>query len=101
MFCSVRHLFELAVAALTVTGTRKYIPALTVINKIDSVSMETVDSMARAGGDGKTVMISCELDLGIDWLLEAVWKVSRAPLSGLARHDRTTETDSLRRSWVL
>ncbi|EJT46791.1 GTP-binding protein [Trichosporon asahii var. asahii CBS 8904] len=54
-------------------GTRKYIPALTVINKVDAVSMETVDRMARSG-DGKTVMISCEMDLGLDWLLEAIWK---------------------------
>ncbi|WVQ93331.1 hypothetical protein IAU59_000399 [Kwoniella sp. CBS 9459] len=53
-------------------GTRKYIPALTVINKIDGVSMETLDSMAREG-DGRTIMISCEIDLGIDWLLEAIW----------------------------
>lgn len=55
-------------------GTRKYIPSLTVINKIDGVSMETLDSMAREG-DGRTIMISCEIDLGIDWLLEAIWKV--------------------------
>lgn len=57
-------------------GTRQYIPALTVINKIDGVSMETLDSMAREG-DGRTVMISCELGLGLDWLLEAIWMVSR------------------------
>ncbi|RSH78900.1 uncharacterized protein EHS24_001823 [Apiotrichum porosum] len=54
-------------------GTRKYLPALTVINKIDAVSMETVDRMARAG-DGRTVMISCEADLGLDWLLDSIWK---------------------------
>lgn len=54
-------------------GTRKYIPALTVNNKIDGISMEALDRMARAG-DGKTVMISCEADLGIDWLLDAIWK---------------------------
>lgn len=53
--------------------TRKYIPALTVNNKIDGISMETLDKMARQG-DGKTVMISCEEDLGLDWLLEAIWK---------------------------
>ncbi|KAK6904432.1 hypothetical protein I203_105245 [Kwoniella mangroviensis CBS 8507] len=53
-------------------GTRKYIPALTVINKVDGVSMETLDSMAREG-DGRTIMISCEIDLGLDWLLEAIW----------------------------
>lgn len=61
-------------------GTRKYIPALTAINKIDGVSMETLDSMAREG-DGKTVMLSCELDLGIDWLLESIWRVSAPSLS--------------------
>ncbi|TYJ55284.1 hypothetical protein B9479_004003 [Cryptococcus floricola] len=54
-------------------GTRKYIPALTVINKIDGVSMETLDQMAREG-DGRTVMISCEIDLGLDWLLETIWQ---------------------------
>jgi uncharacterized protein len=53
-------------------GTRKYIPSLTVINKIDSVSMETLDSLARQD-DGRTVMISCEMDLGLDWLLERIW----------------------------
>lgn len=54
-------------------GTRKYIPALTVNNKVDAISMEALDKMARQG-DGKTVMISCEADLGLDWLLEAIWK---------------------------
>ena len=44
-----------------------------MVNKIDSVSMETLDVMAREG-DGRTVMISCELDLGLDWLLERVWQ---------------------------
>jgi ribosome-interacting GTPase 1 len=56
-------------------GTRKYIPALVAINKIDGVSMETLDTLAREG-DGRTVMLSCELDLGIDWLLESIWRVS-------------------------
>jgi hypothetical protein len=31
-------------------------------------------------GDGRTVMLSCELDLGIDWLLESIWRVSSGPL---------------------
>nr|XP_019047923.1 cytoplasmic protein [Kwoniella bestiolae CBS 10118]OCF26853.1 cytoplasmic protein [Kwoniella bestiolae CBS 10118] len=56
-------------------GTRKYIPALTVINKVDGVSMETLDTMAREG-DGRTIMISCEIDLGLDWLLEAIWALT-------------------------
>lgn len=56
-------------------GTRKYIPAITAINKIDAVSMETLDRLARKG-EGKTVMLSCEMDLGIDWVLETIWRVS-------------------------
>lgn len=38
------------------------------------MSVETLDRMAREG-DGRTVMISCELDLGLDWLLETIWRV--------------------------
>jgi hypothetical protein len=34
-----------------------------------------LDALAREG-DGRTVMLSCELDLGIDWLLESIWRVS-------------------------
>jgi hypothetical protein len=41
--------------------------------------METLDALAREG-DGRTVMLSCELDLGIDWLLESIWRVSSLPL---------------------
>jgi hypothetical protein len=46
--------------------------------------METLDALAREG-DGRTVMLSCELDLGIDWLLESIWRVSSTShLSGLS-----------------
>ena len=41
--------------------------------------METLDALAREG-DGRTVMLSCELDLGIDWLLESIWRVSSPSL---------------------
>lgn len=54
-------------------GTRTYIKSIDVYNKCDSVSVETLDRMAREG-DGRTVMISCELDLGLDWLLETIWR---------------------------
>lgn len=37
--------------------------------------METLDQMAREG-DGRTVMISCEMDLGLEWLIECIWQVS-------------------------
>jgi ribosome-interacting GTPase 1 len=41
--------------------------------------METLDAMAREG-DGRTIMISCEIDLGLDWLLERIWEVSEEAL---------------------
>lgn len=40
--------------------------------------METMDRLAREG-DGRTVMISCEIDLGLDWLLETIWQVCQNP----------------------
>jgi ribosome-interacting GTPase 1 len=41
-------------------GTRKYIPAISVYNKIDSISLEQLDKYAR---QDHTVVISCELGL--------------------------------------
>lgn len=73
MFCLVRYPALASTHPLKLTGTRKYLPAMTVINKIDGVSMETIDELARTG-DGNNVMISCETDLGIDWLLDRIWQ---------------------------
>jgi len=77
MYCLVWRCIVIIVFA-DILGTRKYIPAITVINKVDSVSMETMDRLAREG-DGRTVMISCEIDLGLDWLLETIWQVCQNP----------------------
>ncbi|OCB85204.1 developmentally regulated GTP-binding protein [Sanghuangporus baumii] len=52
-------------------GTRKYIPCLYVYNKIDSISLEQVDKLAR---EDHTVVISCEMDLNLDYLLERLWE---------------------------
>ena len=41
-------------------GTRKYIPAISVYNKIDAISLEQLDKYAR---QDHTVVISCELGL--------------------------------------
>ncbi len=54
-------------------GTRKYIPCLYVYNKVDAVSLEEVERLA-VEGEGMNVMISCELDLGLDDLLERIWE---------------------------
>ncbi|KAL4068302.1 P-loop containing nucleoside triphosphate hydrolase protein [Scleroderma yunnanense] len=55
-------------------GTRKYIPCLYVYNKIDAVSLELIDSLARTEN---TVVISCEMDLNLDYLIERVWESLR------------------------
>lgn len=50
---------------------RSYIKCLYCYNKIDSVSLETVDQFARRPN---SVVISCELDLNLDYLTERIWK---------------------------
>ncbi|KAI5123713.1 hypothetical protein M0805_000307 [Coniferiporia weirii] len=52
-------------------GSRKYIPCLYVYNKIDSISLEQVDKLAR---ENHTVVISCEMDLNLDYLLVRMWE---------------------------
>ncbi|KAF9569864.1 P-loop containing nucleoside triphosphate hydrolase protein [Agrocybe pediades] len=51
-------------------GTRKYMPCLYVYNKIDSISLEQVDKLAR---QPHTVVISCEMDLNLDYLIDRIW----------------------------
>ncbi|KAF8898472.1 P-loop containing nucleoside triphosphate hydrolase protein [Infundibulicybe gibba] len=51
-------------------GTRKYLPCLYVYNKIDSISLEQVDKLAR---QPNSVVISCEMDLNLDYLVERIW----------------------------
>lgn len=41
-------------------GNRKYMPCLYVLNKVDGISLEEVDRLAR---QPHTVVISCELGL--------------------------------------
>lgn len=71
-------------------GTRKYIPAISVYNKIDAISLEQLDKYAR---QDHTVVISCELGLksvpttlthvqessmvlySLDYLVEQIWEV--------------------------
>ncbi|KAJ7169470.1 developmentally regulated GTP-binding protein [Mycena filopes] len=55
-------------------GTRKYIPCLYVYNKIDSISLEQMDKLARTPN---TVVISCEMasaaSFVLDYLIERMW----------------------------
>ena len=47
------------------------IPSLYVYNKIDSVSLDFLDKLAR---EPHTVVMSCELDLGIQDVVERCWQ---------------------------
>ncbi|ODV95080.1 hypothetical protein PACTADRAFT_3962 [Pachysolen tannophilus NRRL Y-2460] len=47
-----------------------YINCIYVYNKIDAVSLEEVDRLAR---EPDTVVMSCELELGIQDLIEEIW----------------------------
>ncbi|KAJ5665078.1 Ribosome-interacting GTPase 2 [Penicillium sp. IBT 18751x] len=53
---------------------RKYIRCLYVYNKIDSVSLEFLDQLAR---EPHTAVMSCELDLGVQEVVERIWKELR------------------------
>ncbi|KAF2093880.1 GTP-binding protein [Rhizodiscina lignyota] len=53
---------------------RTYIKCLYVYNKIDSVSLDFLDKLAR---EPNTVVMSCELDLGIQDVVERCWEELR------------------------
>lgn len=53
---------------------RKYIQCLYVYNKIDSVTVDYLDALAH---EPNTVVMSCELDLGIDDVVERCWQELR------------------------
>ncbi|KAF4264527.1 Ribosome-interacting GTPase 2 [Aspergillus fumigatus] len=49
---------------------RKYIRCLYVYNKIDSVSLDFLDKLAR---EPHTAVMSCELDLGVQDVVDRIW----------------------------
>jgi len=50
-----------------IEGNRKYVRCIFVYNKIDTISIEEVDEIARRKDH---VVISCNLKLNLDYLLE-------------------------------
>lgn len=54
-----------------IVGNRVYMPCLYVYNKIDQISMEEVDRLARKPN---SVVISCGMKLNLDYLLEMLWE---------------------------
>ncbi|ORX44972.1 hypothetical protein BCR36DRAFT_585853 [Piromyces finnis] len=53
-----------------ILGNRKYINCLYCYNKIDQVSLEEVDRIAR---EPNSVVCSCEMNLNMDYLIEKIW----------------------------
>jgi len=54
-----------------IQDNRVYLPCIYVYNKIDCVSLEEVDRLARIED---TVVISCHDNLNLDYLLEYIWE---------------------------
>jgi len=52
-------------------GNRKYIKCLYVYNKIDTLSIEDVDEIARRPD---SVVVSCHMGLNMEFLLEKIWE---------------------------
>jgi uncharacterized protein len=50
---------------------RKYIKCLYIYNKIDSISLPFLDELAR---EPHTVVMSCEMDLGIQDVVDRCWE---------------------------
>eukprot|EP01094_Clydonella_sp_ATCC50884_P013021 TRINITY_DN23306_c0_g1_i1.p1 TRINITY_DN23306_c0_g1~~TRINITY_DN23306_c0_g1_i1.p1 ORF type:complete len:389 (+),score=110.27 TRINITY_DN23306_c0_g1_i1:74-1168(+) len=57
-----------------VEGNRKYIPCIYAYNKIDCIGMEEVDELARKP---HAIVISCEMKLNLDGLLNKMWEYLR------------------------
>lgn len=53
-----------------VLGTRKYIKCIYCYNKIDQITIEEVDELARRDN---TAVVSCEMDLNMDSLIATIW----------------------------
>ncbi|XP_025098580.1 developmentally-regulated GTP-binding protein 2-like [Pomacea canaliculata] len=54
-----------------ILGNRVYMPCLYVYNKIDQISIEEVDRLAR---QPHSVVVSCNMKLNLDYLLEMIWE---------------------------
>lgn len=57
-----------------IDGNRQYIPCLYLYSKIDAVSLEEVDRLAR---QLNSVVMSCYLKLNLDYVIEQIWEFLR------------------------
>lgn len=58
-----------------IEGNRQYIRCVFVYNKIDTISLEELDEIARA--DDMNVMISCNQDLNLDFFVQRIYEELR------------------------
>ncbi|XP_072748681.1 developmentally-regulated GTP-binding protein 2 [Anoplolepis gracilipes] len=63
--CSADELIDV------INANRVYLPCLYVYNKIDQISIEEVDRIAR---QPNSVVVSCNMKLNLDFLLETLWE---------------------------
>lgn len=63
--CTVDELIDV------IQGNRVYLRCLYVYNKIDQLPIEEVDRLARLP---HSVVISCELNLNLDYMLDMIWE---------------------------
>ena len=54
-----------------ISGNRIYMSCLYVYNKIDQISLEEVNRIAR---QPFSVVVSCNMHLNLDYLLETLWE---------------------------
>eukprot|EP01090_Pellita_catalonica_P014781 TRINITY_DN3849_c0_g1_i1.p1 TRINITY_DN3849_c0_g1~~TRINITY_DN3849_c0_g1_i1.p1 ORF type:complete len:414 (-),score=78.70 TRINITY_DN3849_c0_g1_i1:59-1240(-) len=54
-----------------IEGNRKYVKCLYVYNKVDMISIEDMDKLARREN---SIVISCNMQLNLDELLASVWR---------------------------
>ncbi|KCV71565.1 hypothetical protein H696_02505 [Fonticula alba] len=54
-----------------IVGQRKYLKCLYCFNKIDQISIEEVDRLAR---QPNSVVVSCDQGFNMDYLVERIWK---------------------------
>ncbi|CAG2231123.1 K06944 [Mytilus edulis] len=54
-----------------ILGSRVYMPCIYVYNKIDQISIEEVDRLARKQ---HSVVVSCNMNLNLDYLLSTTWE---------------------------
>lgn len=71
LFCLFTVAFSVDEFIDVILGNRVYLTCLYVYNKIDQISIEEIDRLARLPHH---VVISCEMNLNMDYLVEKIWE---------------------------